>query len=161
MKKLIFSFGYAFSGILHAVMCEQNMRIHLSVANLIIAFSWYFGISRLEWAMLFVAIFFVLFAESVNTAIERLADEETSEYSEKIKHAKDVAAGAVVFSAVSALCVGIALFLDFEKIGKTLTYIFTTPSAFLICAGLFVLDILFIIFVREKKERKDSNNEGK
>ncbi len=155
-KRLLKSFKYAFAGLGYVINQEQNMRIHISVASLITAFAYYYGISRAQWAALFAIIAFVLFAEAVNTAIERLADAVSTEYSEAVKHAKDVAAGAVTIVCGGALLVGVAIFLDIEKIGKTLTYIFTTPSALAICTAIGILDILFLIF---GGKRKDSNNE--
>lgn len=155
IKRLLKSFKYAFAGLLYIVRNEQNMRIHISVASLIIPFAYYYGISRAEWAVLFAIIAVVLFAEAVNTAVERLADAETTEYSEEIMHAKDAAAAAVTLVCVGALLVGAALFLDIEKIGASLTYIFTTPSAFALCAVIGILDILFLIFGGKRKDSKD------
>lgn len=158
VKKLVRSFKYAFSGIYHTVRTEQNMRIHLSVANLIIAFAYFYGISRIEWAILFVTIAAVFFAESVNTATERLADTYTTEYSVGIKHAKDAAAGGVTLVCAASVAVGFALFFDIEKIAETLTYIIKTPHAALICLALLAADTVLLIF-GGKRNRKENKNE--
>ena len=148
--RLIKSFKYAFSGILHTIKTEQNMRIHLVIANLIILFAYFFGITRIEWAVLFLTIGFVIFAEMVNTAIERMSDAVTKEYNINIKYAKDVAAAGVTIAAIVAVFVGIALFGDFVKIISTVTYIFTSSDALLVFLVLFIIDILFLFKTRKK-----------
>ena len=149
IKKLLKSFKYAFSGIVTAIKNEQNMRIHFVVGNLIIPFAYFFGISKAEWAMLVLAIGFVFFAELINTAIESLADAVTKENNEYIKCAKDVAAGAVVISAITAICVGIALFGNAERIAETLVYIITHIESIVIFICLFIIDII-LLFLKGK-----------
>ena len=48
----------------------------------------------------------------MNTAVEAVVDLCTEEYHEKAKIAKDVAAGAVVLTALNALIVSYFLFAD-------------------------------------------------
>ena len=146
IKKLLKSFKYAFSGIVTAIKNEQNMRIHFVVGNLIIPFAYFFGISKAEWATLTLSIGFVIFAELVNTAVENLADAVTKENNEYIKCAKDVAAGAVVITAITAICVGIALFGDVKRIADTLTYIFTHSESIIIFLCLFIIDIILLFW---------------
>lgn len=64
----------AWTGIRRAVRTERNLRFHLCIANLICVFAWYFGISRAEWGLLFLAIAFMLVTELFNTALEQAAD---------------------------------------------------------------------------------------
>ena len=73
--------------------------------------------------------------------------KENNEY---IKCAKDVAAGAVVITAITAICVGIALFGDVKRIADTLTYIFTHSESIIIFLCLFIIDIV-ILFWKGKK----------
>lgn len=148
IKRLVKSFKYALRGVLKTVKTEQNMRIHLVAANLIIAFARFFGISKAEWAMLFLSIGFVIFAEFINTALENLADAVTKEYNEFIKYAKDASAGAVIVSAITAVLVGIALFGDLERISAALYYIVTHVEALAVFLCLFIIDILFLIKVK-------------
>ncbi len=144
IKKLLKSFGYAFSGLKECIKTEQNMRIHLVFASLIIYFAYFFGITKTEWAILIITIGFVVFAECVNTAVEALGDTITTEENKNIKIAKDISAGAVTVSAITSLLVGIALFGDGVKIVKTLTYIFTNWWAVSIGAAIFLADLVFI-----------------
>ncbi len=53
----------------------------------------------------------VITAELLNAAIERLADRITREEDPLIGQAKDLGAGAVLITALSALVVGLLIFL--------------------------------------------------
>ncbi len=152
IKRLIKSFKYAFWGFVHTIKTEQNMRIHLVIANLIMLFAYYFGITRFERALLLMAIGFVVFAEMVNTAIERLSDAVTKEHNINIKYAKDVSAAGVTVAAISAVLVGICLFLDGTKILNTLKLILKTPQAIIAFLFLFIIDILLLFKVKERKK---------
>ena len=69
-------------------------------------------ISGVEWAILALSVFLVLGTEMMNTAVEAAVDLYTEEYNEKAKIAKDVAAGAVVLTALNAVIVSYFLFAD-------------------------------------------------
>lgn len=148
IKRLAKSFKYAACGIAEAVRCEQNMRIHISAASLIIPFAYYFGITRCEWAVLFTVIGAVVFAELMNTAVERTADAVTKEKNENIKFAKDAAAGGVVAAAAASVAVGFALFGDWGKILTTLAYISThaVPAVIFLC--ILAADTVFLVKIK-------------
>jgi diacylglycerol kinase len=69
------------------------------------------GVTRVEWAILLVCITMVLAAEAFNTALEFLAKAITQEENENIRHALDVASGAVLITSLGALAVGSLLLL--------------------------------------------------
>ena len=104
------SFGYALRGILAAVASGRNMKIHLLAAILAVITGWWLGINRLEWAMITIGIFMVLAAETLNTAIEKAVDLVTREYHPLAKQAKNLAAGAVLLTALSAVIIGLLIF---------------------------------------------------
>ena len=104
------SFGYALRGILTAVASGRNMKIHLLAAILAVITGWWLGINRLEWAMITISIFMVLAAETLNTAIEKAVDLVTREYHPLAKQAKNLAAGAVLLTAISAVIIGLLIF---------------------------------------------------
>src|SRR5699024_9295907 len=99
IRSLVKSFGYAFRGLWICISNERNMRIHLVTAVLLVLFSLVFGLSRMEYAILFFALGFVITAEMVNTAIEALVDLQSPAYDNLARIAKDVAAGAVLIAA--------------------------------------------------------------
>lgn len=101
------SFGHAFRGVARLVASEANARIHLSIAAAVVALGWLLGLPKGDWALLLLAIAAVLAAEAFNSALETLADRVTREPDEAIGHAKDLAAGAVLFTALGAAGVGL------------------------------------------------------
>ena len=115
----------ALSGFFYAVKTEANLRFHLSVANLICVFGYFFGLSKFEWAMLFIAIFSVVSAELFNTSVEQAVNTATDKICDSAKYAKDASAAAVLFLSVMALAVGVCLFGDIERIQAALISIFT------------------------------------
>jgi len=107
------SFKFALRGIFYAFISQRNMRIHILSAFLVILAGIYFGISLTEWMFLSIAITLVLAAETVNTAVETLVDLYTQEFHPLAKRAKDLAAGAVLFTAVNAIVIGSIIFIPY------------------------------------------------
>lgn len=145
------SFYYALSGIAEAIFREKHLRFHIVIADLIIVFAYFYGISGTQWAVLLLDIAAVISAELFNTAIERAVDTATDEIVSTAKLAKDAAAGAVLVLAVSSLAVGVCLFGNLEKIQETLIYIFTVPKILIPCLILGAADIIFLVFVKKRK----------
>lgn len=70
-----------------------------------------FKISVMEWIVCLILFALVISLELINTAIETTVDIAMPEINEKAKYAKDIAAGAVLFSAIIAAIVGLIIFL--------------------------------------------------
>ncbi len=100
------SFGYALSGIGFLLRSQHNAWIHAAATLAVIAVSVFLNISAADWRWVVAAIFMVWAAEAFNTAVERICDLVSPSPSIIVKHAKDVAAGAVLFTAISAACIG-------------------------------------------------------
>jgi diacylglycerol kinase (ATP) len=107
---LIDSFNYAFEGIIHVLRTQRNLRIHFAIAIVVIAAAAALGVGRLELISLLLAIAFVLVAEMVNSAIEGAIDISATSFDPNAKLAKDIAAGAVLISSITALAVGYLIF---------------------------------------------------
>lgn len=107
---LIKSFSYAFNGILYALKKDQNFRIHIATAILVIAASIFFDVNPFEMGILGVMIVLVMVTEMINTAIEQMVDLITLEHRENAKIAKDVSAGMVLLSSMGAIIVGFLIF---------------------------------------------------
>lgn len=105
------SFVYAWQGILSLFGHEPNAKIHLSVAVLVVAAGFVFGINSTEWCLVALCIGGVFMAEAFNTAIEKLCDKVSPGQDPLIKIAKDVAAGAVLLFVFGAVTVGLIVFL--------------------------------------------------
>ncbi|MGL4606963.1 MAG: diacylglycerol kinase family protein [Eubacteriaceae bacterium] len=121
-RKIKKSFSYAIEGIKYTLSTQHNMRIHLSIAILVILVGFAFKISSSEWLAIVIVIGFVFMLEIINTTIETLVDLYTEEYHDLAKIAKDTAAGAVMVAAMMSICVGSIVFLP--KIWDWLTDIF-------------------------------------
>src|SRR5258708_1143244 len=109
-EKFIAAFGYAFSGLWYALRTQRNARVHAVIALLAITMGIALHISAVEFAMIFVAITGVFIAEMFNTVIEICVDLASPEYHPLAKVAKDVAAGAVLLSAMLAVVIGVFVF---------------------------------------------------
>jgi diacylglycerol kinase (ATP) len=109
---LVESFNYAFEGIIHVLRTQRNMRIHFSLAVLVLVGALVTGVDKFELVALLIVIAFVLIAEMVNTAIEGAIDVATTSFDPMAKLAKDIAAGAVLIATVTAVAVGYLVFAD-------------------------------------------------
>lgn len=111
LKKRLRSFSYAFSGIRNLLLYEHNFRIHVVVAILAAILGIVLHLSLWQWAVIAIAIFMVLIAEIINSAIENLADVVSPEYNEAIKQIKDYCAAAVFLASILAVIAGLLVFL--------------------------------------------------
>ena len=110
MKKLIFSFGYAIKGMFLVLKGQQNMRIHLIATAVVSLAGIYLGLNAAEWSIIILTIGMVIVTEMMNTAIELLVDLVSPEYNKQAGRIKDIAAGAVLLSAIIATFVAIYIF---------------------------------------------------
>lgn len=110
-KTRLKSFSYAFSGLKFLIQTQHNTWIHLLAIGMVVCCGSLLNVSLTEWCFLIFAIGFVLVTEAVNTAIECLTDLVSPDYHELAKITKDVSAGAVLLAAISAMLVGMIIFL--------------------------------------------------
>jgi undecaprenol kinase len=109
----VLSFKYAFEGLWQALKEEPNMRLHLLAMATVILLGIYFEISMIAWIVVIFAIGLVFSLELTNTAIEEIVDSFTEETHPGAKKAKDVASAAVLMASLTALIVGIIVFLPY------------------------------------------------
>tara|TARA_Y100000815_G_scaffold227884_1_gene216637 strand:- start:6281 stop:6646 length:366 start_codon:yes stop_codon:yes gene_type:complete len=105
------SFVYAFRGAYKLVVTEHSIMVQFIIAVLVTIAGFIFKISATEWMLQILAIGLVLGVEGLNTAIEKIADFIHPQYNERIGFIKDIAAGAVTFAALAALCVGLIIYI--------------------------------------------------
>ena len=104
------SFVYAWRGIGLFIKATHNAWLHLVALVVVLALGFYFQITHIEWMFLVLVCGLVLAAEAFNTAIEIDIDLTSPEYHPYARDTKDVAAGAVLISAFTALIVGLIIF---------------------------------------------------
>jgi diacylglycerol kinase (ATP) len=101
------SFKHAIRGIGLMLRSQQNAWIHAMATISVVVFGLLFGVTRSQWCWLVLAIVAVWSAEALNTALEFLADFASPEFHPLVKKAKDVAAGAVLISAMGSVIIGL------------------------------------------------------
>lgn len=111
LRQRLKSFVFAGRGIVSFFASEHNALVHLLATVCVVFMGFWLSISDIHWALVVLAIAMVFVAEIFNTAIEKLADEQTREYSPRIKIIKDLSAAAVLITAVGAAIVGLIVFL--------------------------------------------------
>ncbi|MGB9680047.1 MAG: diacylglycerol kinase [Thermoanaerobacteraceae bacterium] len=152
-KNLIDSFNYAIDGIFYAFKTQRNMKIHFALAIIVLVFSLFFNLSKLEFIEVVFAIAFVLIAEMVNTAIETTVDMMTDKFHPLAKIAKNVAAGAVLISAVNALIIAYLIFFDrINPFTKIILVKIRESPIHVTFISLIVVILLTIIFKVHFKE---------
>ncbi len=106
LRKWIESTNYAIEGIIHSVKTQRHLRYHFYAAVLILLLSFILGITRAEFIAITIVVIIVLSVEMLNTAIEATVDSIFREYDHRAKVIKDIAAGAVLITAIGAAVTG-------------------------------------------------------
>jgi diacylglycerol kinase (ATP) len=105
------SMGFALKGAVKLLTTEHSVMVQASIGVLMVVAGFYFEISMTEWMLQTLAIGLVLGIEGLNTAVEKIADFIHPEFHEKIGFIKDIAAGAVFFAAMTAIAIGLMIYL--------------------------------------------------
>jgi diacylglycerol kinase len=105
------SFSFAWSGIRDFILNEHNARIHLVATVCVIVAGVVFRVSIIEAAVLAIVTGSVWVLEMLNTCIEQIMDFIHPEEHPGIKIIKDLAAGAVLVAALTAVVVGLLIFI--------------------------------------------------
>lgn len=112
-NRKILTFKHAFVGIVAALKEEPNLKFHFLAGLFVIIAASLLNISRNDWLVIILLIGFVISVELTNTAIEAVVDEFTNNEHPGAKLAKDISAGAVLVSAVTAAIIGTIIFLPY------------------------------------------------
>ena len=151
LKAFFKAFTYAFSGIVHGIKRERNIRFHLCAAVTVLAFMGFYDLTAVEKCVIFLCIGGVISAELINTAVENAVDMYSTEKSPGAKAAKDCAAGAVLVMSVCAAVCGFVIFWDravFAEIGK----FFACRSIAVMGAAVWAAAAFLFIFGIKKKK---------
>ena len=105
------SVGFAFKGAVKLISTEHSVMVQFCIAILLIIAGFYFQISKTDWMFQVFAFGLVLSIEGLNTAVEKVADFIHPDYHERIGFIKDIAAGAVFFAALTAITIGLMIYL--------------------------------------------------
>jgi diacylglycerol kinase len=94
-------------GLWHVLQTERNSRIHVAIGVAVVLLSIWLGLAPLEWALIIISITLVFAGEMLNTVVERLVDLSIATPHPLAGQAKDIAAGAVLFAALTAIAIGL------------------------------------------------------
>lgn len=148
----------AVNGIVYCASTQTNIRKQLVLGTIVMILSLFYDFTSAEFLCLTFAVFFVIFAEMINTAIETIVDLIVDVYNPKAKIAKDVGAGAVVLAAINAIIVAYFLFFKEAKITRMsnsiLAAVVSSPSH-LAFVGIILTLIAIIVMKSAIETRKD------
>ncbi|MCX7614417.1 MAG: diacylglycerol kinase [Clostridiales bacterium] len=148
IRKLRQSFICAARGISLCIRTERNFRIHLCATFFVAGLAKIANFTALEFALLFLCFASVMSAELFNTAVESICDLRGDQYNLKIKAIKDIAAGAVLISAVFAALIGGILFLR-PQVLRSIALFFSQPGGYTFL--LFIPAAFLFILIKGRK----------
>ena len=105
------SVNYALKGAIKLITTEHSVMVQFSLGIIMVIAGIFFQISATEWLFQTLAIGLVMSVEGLNTAIEKIADFIHPDYHERIGFIKDIAAGAVFFAAITAIIIGLIIYM--------------------------------------------------
>lgn len=100
----------ALNGIFSLARTERNFRFELLAFAVNLALILILKVESGDAAILILASFVVLIAESFNTVVERLCDFIYPEFDDRIGRIKDLAAGAVLLSALASVILALIIY---------------------------------------------------
>jgi len=106
---------YAYEGMITVLKSEKSFKVQLIIIAIIGIALFFVNISMVTKAILFVSTWLVLFAEAINSSIERVVDLVTTDYHELAKQAKDIGAFFVGIAVVIVIAIWIiTLYIEFN-----------------------------------------------
>ena len=105
------TFQHAFSGLGFVIRTQPNARAHTLATIVVFITGLWLQIEKQDWLILVLTIAMVWMAECFNTALEQVVDLVSPDIHPLARQAKDVAAAAVLISAIFSLIVGLIIFL--------------------------------------------------
>ncbi len=152
--KILKSFLYALQGLKYCITTQRNFRFHIVAAVSVLIASLFYNFSKAEMMWLWFAILFVLICEMINTAIESAIDMHGGEYNINAKISKDVAAGAVMLSAVMAFVIAITLFWDIDVILSVIHFFVERPYLWIALVIYVAVAVCFVTGLIFKKHNR-------
>ena len=152
MNNQIFSFKTALCGLWYAIRHEAHMRFHLIAGLYVIIFSFFYELSRAQWAAVLLLIGLILASEAFNTSIEVLCDRVSTEQHPLIKASKDTAASAVLVLSAAAVAIAFIFYFDIDKIVYIFNWFIQRPPFLILLLASAAASALFVIKGGVKKQ---------
>lgn len=103
------AFVHAWNGLLHTVVHQRNMRVHVVAAMLVALVGSGIRLELAEKVTLIFCVLLVFFAEVLNSALEQLVDLAIQQFDEKARITKDAAAAGVLVLAIGTVVIFAAI----------------------------------------------------
>ena len=110
LKRLSKSIADAGRGIVYTFKNEQNFRIQIGCAIIVLILANYFSVRSWQLILLILLILLVLVMELLNTAVEKFADLLVPRLHHYIEVVKNIMAAAVLLTSIGAALIGIIIF---------------------------------------------------
>ena len=102
---MLASFSHAWNGLVHTVVHQRNMRVHVVSALLVGLVGSGIPLGVAEKVTLIFCVLLIFFAEILNSALEHLVDLATRHFDEKARLTKDAAAAGVLVLALGTVVI--------------------------------------------------------
>ena len=145
--------NYAIEGIIYTVRTQKNIRYHFLAAAFVLLAIVLLPVTKVDCLLLMGIIALVLIVEVLNTAIEQLVDMVSPHMNQRAKMVKDIAAGAVLISAIASIILGSLIFIPYllSPASRTLRFLHgLSKNEFAAYAVLFSLLVVIILIVVAK-----------
>lgn len=110
-QTLLNAFRHAFNGMFYFLRHDRNGKIHIAIAIIVAIAGVFFRVSEAEWLAMLVCFALVVSLEMSNHALENLCDLVHADHHPLVKTVKDVAAAAVLWSAIASAVIGAVIFV--------------------------------------------------
>ncbi|MBI4433315.1 diacylglycerol kinase [Candidatus Uhrbacteria bacterium] len=112
-RKFLQSCRFAWRGLLAVARAEQNFRIQVIVAVVVLALSVILRVRVVEFLALILVAAAVLVLECINSAVERLLDLVQPRLHGYVREIKDIMAAAVLVASFGAAVIGGVILLPY------------------------------------------------
>ena len=113
ISQTIKSIHRAWRGLIQVWKDEQNFRIEIFIALIVLVMIFYWQVTLKESVILILVIFTVLILEIINTVMERMVDILKPKIYHYVAVLKDMMAAAVLLASIAAIIIGILIFYPY------------------------------------------------
>lgn len=99
------AFVYSYDGFVSILKSEASFRQEMLLFVVLMPMVFVLNISNTQRALLLFSLWFILFAEGVNTAVEVCIDRISKEQHPLSKKAKDIGSLMVLLAFINAICI--------------------------------------------------------
>ena len=103
--------NHSINGIIEVSKNEKPMQIELVAFVIMSIVILFLDMGLVYKLVLFTSLFIPIFAELINSAVERVVDLVTFEYHELAKHAKDAASAVVLIGIIITTLIWVVVFV--------------------------------------------------